>query len=86
MVRYPPSNYSNFDSRLRIKDGLCDQRQTWAYKTHTMQKGTMFETAGYVITGLGLLVKLMVTTPARLRTLQVFALMALGIQQPQHDY
>ncbi|WP_411004665.1 hypothetical protein [Escherichia coli] len=46
----------------------------------------MFETAGYVITGLGLLVKLMVTTPARLRTLQVFALMALGIQQPQHDY
>ncbi|MDH7088936.1 hypothetical protein QE659_25790, partial [Escherichia coli] len=49
------SDYSNFDSRYALKTACVTSVRLGAYKTHTMQKGVMFETAGYVITGLGII-------------------------------
>ncbi len=65
-----PSNYSNFDSRYALKTACVTSVRLGAYKTHTMQKGTMFETAGYVITGLGIIGEVDGDDPARLRPLQ----------------
>ncbi|HCL8079804.1 TPA: phage tail protein [Escherichia coli] len=65
-----PSNYSNFDSRYALKTACVTSVRLGAYKTHTMQKGTMFETAGYVITGLGIIGEVDGYDPARLRPLQ----------------
>ncbi|HEL8021281.1 TPA: hypothetical protein U0V61_005125, partial [Escherichia coli] len=41
-----------------------------SYITHTMSKGVMFEYAGYVITGLGIIGEVDGDDPARLRPLQ----------------
>ncbi|EIM9376873.1 phage tail protein [Escherichia coli] len=65
-----PANYSNFDSRYALKTACVTSVRLGAYKTHTMQKGTMFETAGYVITGLGIIGEVDGDDPARLRPLQ----------------
>ncbi|HDX3255553.1 TPA: tail fiber protein [Escherichia coli] len=65
-----PSNYSNFDSRYALKTACVTSVRLGAYKTHTMQKGTMFETAGYVITGLGIIGEVDGDDQARLRPLQ----------------
>ncbi|EOC4909753.1 phage tail protein [Escherichia coli] len=65
-----PSNYSNFDSRYALKTACVTSVRLGAYKTHIMQKGTMFETAGYVITGLGIIGEVDGDDPARLRPLQ----------------
>ena len=65
-----PSNYSNFDSRYALKTACVTSVRLGAYKTHTMQKGKMFETAGYVITGLGIIGEVDGDDPARLRPLQ----------------
>ena len=65
-----PSNYSNFDSRYALKTACVTSVRLGAYKTHTMQRGTMFETAGYVITGLGIIGEVDGDDPARLRPLQ----------------
>ncbi|MDL8237619.1 phage tail protein, partial [Escherichia coli] len=65
-----PGNYGNFDSRYALKTACVTSVRLGAYKTHTMQKGTMFETAGYVITGLGIIGEVDGDDPARLRPLQ----------------
>ncbi|EIV8226820.1 phage tail protein [Escherichia coli] len=65
-----PGNYGNFDSRYALKTACVTSVRLGAYKTHTMQKGTMFETAGYVITGLGIVGEVDGDDPARLRPLQ----------------
>ncbi len=65
-----PSDYGNFDSRYALKTACVTSVRLGAYKTHTMQKGVMFETAGYVITGLGIVGEVDGDDPARLRPLQ----------------
>ncbi|EET6471353.1 phage tail protein [Escherichia coli] len=65
-----PGNYGNFDSRYALKTACVTSVRLGAYKTHTMQKGVMFETAGYVITGLGIIGEVDGDDPARLRPLQ----------------
>ncbi|HFE7968096.1 TPA: hypothetical protein ACGAIX_005263 [Escherichia coli] len=65
-----PGNYGNFDSRYALKTACVTSVRLGAYKTHTMQKGVMFETAGYVITGLGIVGEVDGDDPARLRPLQ----------------
>ncbi|GCZ18356.1 phage tail protein [Escherichia coli] len=61
---------SESDSRYALKTACVTSVRLGAYKTHTMQKGTMFETAGYVITGLGIIGEVDGDDPARLRPLQ----------------
>ncbi|HIC1790795.1 TPA: phage tail protein, partial [Escherichia coli] len=65
-----PSDYGNFDSRYALKTACVTSVRLGAYKTHTMQYGVMFETAGYVITGLGIIGEVDGDDPARLRPLQ----------------
>lgn len=61
---------SESDSRYALKTACVTSVRLGAYKTHTMQKGVMFETAGYVITGLGIVGEVDGDDPARLRPLQ----------------
>ncbi len=61
---------SESDSRYALKTACVTSVRLGAYKTHTMQKGVMFETAGYVITGLGIIGEVDGDDPARLRPLQ----------------
>ena len=65
-----PTNYGNFDSRYNLKTACVTSIRLGAYKTHVMKKGSMFEYAGYVITGLGIIGEVDGDDPARLRPLQ----------------
>ncbi|HAX5233103.1 TPA: phage tail protein [Escherichia coli] len=65
-----PTDYSNFDSRYALKTAAVTSIRLGTYTTQTMQKGVMFEKAGYVITGLGIVGEVDGDDPARLRPLQ----------------
>ncbi|HAX5102348.1 TPA: phage tail protein [Escherichia coli] len=65
-----PGNWSNFDSRYALKTAAVTSIRLGTYTTQTMQRGVMFEKAGYVITGLGIIGEVDGDDPARLRPLQ----------------
>ncbi|EFH9643555.1 phage tail protein [Escherichia coli] len=61
-----PSNYSNFDSRY-VRDIRLGARVV-----QTMQKGVMYEKAGHVITGLGIVGEVDGDDPAAFRPIQKY--------------
>ncbi|HFK4654627.1 TPA: phage baseplate assembly protein V [Escherichia coli] len=61
-----PSNYSNFDSRY-VRDIRLGTRVV-----QTMQKGVMYEKAGHVITGLGIVGEVDGDDPAVFRPIQKY--------------
>ncbi|EPZ1597188.1 hypothetical protein ACXKWU_004890, partial [Escherichia coli] len=61
-----PSNYSNFDSRY-VRDIRLGTRVV-----QTMKKGVMYEKAGHVITGLGIIGEVDGDDPAVFRPIQKY--------------
>ncbi len=58
------------DTRYQTKSGGVQDIRLGSYITHTMSKNVMFEYAGYVITGLGIIGEVDGDDPARLRPIQ----------------